>query len=185
MGFHTFDAESAARLEDAAERYRYCSCEELLGALALAGDETVADLGSGTGFYADDVAPHVARLHAVDVQAAMHEFYCEKGLPGNVSLATADVADLPFATDALDAAYATMTFHEFASDASLAELARVCRDGARLVVVDWSAAGDGESGPPVTERYDAADADAMLADAGFTVERTVERVETFVAVAER
>ncbi|WP_435101596.1 class I SAM-dependent methyltransferase [Halarchaeum sp. P4] len=185
MGHHTFDAAHADRLEDAARRYRYCSREELLGALALHGTESVADLGSGTGFYTDDVAPDAAHVHAVDVQEAMHDYYRAKGHPENVALTTADVADLPFADDAIDAAYATMTFHEFASAESLADVARVCRDGATFVVVDWSAAGDGEDGPPLTERYDADDAATMLSDSGFDVERADERVETFVAVATR
>ncbi|GAD53603.1 2-heptaprenyl-1,4-naphthoquinone methyltransferase [Halarchaeum acidiphilum MH1-52-1] len=188
MGFHTFDAAKAASLEDAAARYRYCSREELLGALAPDPDAVVADLGSGTGFYADDVAPHVGTLHAVDVQPAMHDYYREKresGVPADVSLVTADVADLPFDDDALDGAYGTMTFHEFASEESLAELARVLADGARLAVVDWSAAGAGETGPPLSERYDAETAAAMVADAGFDVTRAEERVETFAVTATR
>ncbi|GGM62073.1 ubiquinone/menaquinone biosynthesis C-methylase UbiE [Halarchaeum rubridurum] len=199
MGFHTFDAEQAARLEDAAERYRYCSREELLGMLAPDPAAVVADLGSGTGFYADDVAPHVGTLHAVDVQPAMHDYYRQKsarderaergatepGLPANVDLVAADVGDLPFADDALDGAYGTMTFHEFADDASVAELARVCRPGARLALVDWSAAGAGETGPPLSERYEADDAAAMLAGAGFDVDRADERVETLAVTATR
>jgi len=185
MGYHTFDASQAEKLEDAAARYRFCSREELLGALSLRGDETVADLGSGTGFYADDVAPHVARLRAVDVQETMHDYYREKGLPENVDLVTADVADLPFDDGALDAAFGTMTFHEFAGEESLAELARVVRAGGRFVAVDWSAAGAGEIGPPAEERYDAASATEMLEDAGFETVRADERVETFAVVVER
>lgn len=185
MGFHTFDPEKADRLEDAATRYRYCSREELVGALAPEADWDVVDLGSGTGFFTDDVAPHVERVRAVDVQDAMHDVYREKGVPENVALVTADAADLPFADDALDGAFSTMTFHEFASESSLAELARVLRDGARVAVVDWSAAGAGADGPPVDERYDALDADSLLSAAGFDVERADERVETFVATATR
>ncbi|GGN11061.1 class I SAM-dependent methyltransferase [Halarchaeum nitratireducens] len=185
MGFHTFDTEKAAALEDAADRYRYCSREELLGSLAPDPGAAVADLGSGTGFYADDVAPFVGTLHAVDVQPEMHDYYREKGVASNVDLVAAAVGDLPFADDALDGAYGTMTFHEFADEASVAELARVCRPGARLVVVDWSAAGAGETGPPLSERYDADAAATMLADAGFDVERADERVETLAVTAIR
>ncbi|GAA0292308.1 class I SAM-dependent methyltransferase [Halarchaeum salinum] len=185
MGFHTFDAAKAATLEDAAERYRYCSREELLGMLAPEPDDVVADLGSGTGFYADDVAPFVGTLHAVDVQPAMHDYYREKGAPENVTLVAADVGDLPLADDALDGAYGTMTFHEFADAESVAELARVCRPGARLAIVDWSAAGAGETGPPLTERHDAERVATMLADGGFDVARAAERVETLAVSATR
>src|SRR6056297_3512960 len=119
MGFHTFDAESADRLEDVS-RYRYLSREELVAALGAGadgqvsadGDATlgrVADLGSGTGFYTDDVAPFADEVRAVDVQSAMHDRYREKGVPENVEFVTADVGDLPFPDGDLDAAVSTMT----------------------------------------------------------------------------
>jgi hypothetical protein len=128
MGFHTFDADRAEKLEDEA-RYRYLSREELVDAVEPDPDEVLADLGSGTGFYTDDVAPFVGAIRAVDLQRAMHDRYREKGPPENVSLVTADVADLPFADAELDGAFSTMTFHEFASETALSEVARVLRPG--------------------------------------------------------
>ncbi|WP_435358366.1 class I SAM-dependent methyltransferase [Haloarchaeobius sp. DFWS5] len=182
MGFHTFPVERADKLEDPS-RYRYCSREELLAGLALTGDETVADLGSGTGFYTDDVAPFADTVAAVDVQAEMHELYREKGVPENVDLVTAGVADLPFPDDYLDAAFSTMTYHEYAADDALAELARVLGPSGRLVTVDWTAEGDGESGPPVDERFSLDDAISQQEAAGFTVETASERPETFLLVS--
>jgi SAM-dependent methyltransferase len=217
MGFHTFDPESADRLEDES-RYRYCSREELVGALGLGstreesaaavesgpdGDATIADLGSGTGFYTDDVAPFAGEVKAVDVQDEMHELYREKGVPENVELVTADIGDLPFGDGELDAAFSTMTFHEFAGSGSEDDeggemnastevdagsevaVARVLRDGGRFVVADWTASGDGESGPPVSERYDCDEAVELLENAGFDIVRADERPETFLLIAER
>ena len=182
MGFHTFDVDRAERLEDP-DRYRWVSAEELIGAVEPAGDDVVADLGSGTGFYTDDVAPHVDSLYAVDLQAEMHEFYREKGSPANVEFVESDVADLPFADGALDAACSTMTYHEFASDEAVAELARVLRSGGRLAVFDWSADGDGEAGPPTDERFGVDDAAEALKAAGFDVVQATTRTETFALVA--
>lgn len=183
MGFHTFDPDSADKLEDES-RYRYLSREELVGALDLDPSDSVADLGSGTGFYTDDVAPFAGDVRAVDVQEAMHELYREKGVPGNVGLVTAEIGDLPFGDDELDAAFSTMTFHEFAGGGGLAEVGRVLRDGARFVVADWTANGDGESGPPVDERFDRDEAVGFLDSAGFEVVRADERPETFFVVAQ-
>ncbi|WP_435347659.1 class I SAM-dependent methyltransferase [Haloarchaeobius sp. HRN-SO-5] len=182
MGFHTFPTDRAEALEDDS-RYRFCSREELVAALSLSGDETVADLGSGTGFYTDDVAPFAATVYAVDVQPEMHDIYREKGLPGNVDPVTASIDDLPFDDDALDAAYSTMTYHEYAGEGALAELRRVLAPGGRLVTVDWTATGDGESGPPVTERFSLDDAVEHHEDAGFAVDTASTRPETFLLTA--
>lgn len=182
MGFHTFDAARASELEDEG-RYRFCSREELLTLLAPHAETVVADLGSGTGFFADDVAPHVGTLYAIDMQAAMHEHYREKGLPENVETITAPVGDLPLADDALDAAFSVDTYHEYHSDASLSELARVVRPGGRVITIDWSARGDRVAGPPLDERFALADAVSQFVDADFTVESAVERAETYVCVA--
>jgi ubiquinone/menaquinone biosynthesis C-methylase UbiE len=179
MGHHTFDPAKAERLEDTARRYRYVSMEEIVGALQPSEDAVVADLGSGTGFYADDVAPFVEKVYAVDVQDEMHSHYRDKGVPENVELLTAEVADMPLETDALDAAYTTMTYHEFASEEALGEVRRVLKDGVRFVVADWSSEGSGEVGPPTDERYSAEDAIRALEEAGFDVERADERTETF------
>jgi ubiquinone/menaquinone biosynthesis C-methylase UbiE len=184
MGYHTFDAARADKLEEVS-RYRSLSAEELLWALDLTGAETVADLGSGTGFYTNDVAPYAGEVYGVDLQTEMHDLYREKGVPENVSLVTSDVADLPFDTDHLDAAFSTMTYHEFASDEAMAELARVLRPGGRLVLADWDKNGEGESGPPRDERYGLGDATEALDAAGFTVVFEAARTDTFVVTATR
>ena len=86
---------SPDKLEDAQQRYRFLSAEELLWALSSDGDETVADFGSGTGFYTDDVAPAVDQVYAVDIQEAVHDYYREKGVLNNeIAANTNRFADL-------------------------------------------------------------------------------------------
>ena len=182
MGFHTFDPDRAAKLDDES-RYRWCSGEELLSVLSPASTETIADLGSGTGFYTDLVAPHAGTVHAVDVQAEMHERYAEKGLPENVRTVTAPVDGLPFEDGALDAAFTTMTYHEFFSPEAIGEIARVLAPGGRVVIVDWSRDGPGADGPPLEERHGLGHAVSALGEGGFVVDRAASRTETFVCRA--
>jgi ubiquinone/menaquinone biosynthesis C-methylase UbiE len=183
MGYHTFDASGADRLEDAAQRYRFLSAEELLWAVAPDETDTVADLGSGTGFYTDEVAPHVDEVYAVDIQEEMHDYYREKGLPENVDPVTSGVGDLPLADGSLDAVFSTMTYHEFASDEALAEIDRVLAPGGRLVIVDWAATGSGDHGPPVDERFTADEAADALGEHGFETTHEAVRPETFLLIA--
>ena len=180
MGFHTFDPSRADRLEDVS-RFRFCSREELLGPLPREG--TVLDLGSGTGFYTNEIASFVEHVVALDVQPEMHDLYRENGVPANVSLATAAAEALPLRDGSIDGAFSTMTFHESTTDEALQDLCRVLAPGSPFVVVDWSARGNGESGPPRAERFDGDQADELLTDAGFTVDHVAERSETFSLVA--
>jgi len=78
-----------------------------------------------------------------------------------------------------------MTYHEFASDDAIAELARVIRSDGRLALFDWSAAGgDDDHGPPADERFAANDAvERRWRRRGFDVISASERTETFAVVA--
>ncbi|MDS0221227.1 class I SAM-dependent methyltransferase [Haloarcula sp. S1AR25-5A] len=178
MGFHTFDVDRAAQLEDAS-RYEYLSVDELLALFDPDTSTVVADLGSGTGFYTDHVAAAAGRVYALDVQPGMHERYREKGLPSNVVPVTADIGSLPF-SDSLDAVVSTMTFHEFASPAAMEAVADALVPGGRVAIADWTQAGAGNEGAPRSERYAADDAVEFCTDAGIEVRRAEDRRETFV-----
>ncbi len=177
---HTFDADRAAALEDVS-RFAYCSVDELLALFDPDPGDLVLDLGSGSGFYTDEVAPHAGRVIAADLQQAMGVRYRERGLPGNVDPVTAAAGSLPLPDGAVDAVVSTMTFHE-AGDDVVDELARVLGPGGRLGIVDWTAAGDGDAGPPLVDRFDADGAVARLGDA-FEIRRAEDRRETFVLSA--
>jgi ubiquinone/menaquinone biosynthesis C-methylase UbiE len=183
MGFHTFDPAETDRLEDPT-RFRFCSREELLQWLPTGRAQSILDVGSGTGFYTDEIAPSVGHVIGLDLQTEMHEQYRERGVPDNVSPLTADAGRLPFDGGTFDGAFSTMTFHESATEQSIGELWRVLRSGGRAVIVDWSADGNGEAGPPRSERYDLDRARVFLSDAGFEIVTAATRSETFALVGE-
>lgn len=184
MGYHTFDVDRADALEDPT-RFAYCSVDELLALIDAPAAIRVAEIGSGTGFFTDEIAPYVDAVVAVDVQPAMHARYSGKGVPPNVAPVTAEAADLPFVGGAVDSVVSTFTYHEFASADALGELHRVLAPGGRVGVVDWSAVGRGESGPPLSQRFTADDAVDAFEAAGFAVTCAAERRETFVVAARR
>ena len=177
MEDHIIDPEKADALEDPG-RYRLCSREELV--YAIDGCHRVVDLGSGTGFFTDDIATVAETVHAVDTQAEMHAYYREKGVPANVTLHHADAA----AIDDLvaDAAVSICSAHELDLPATLSTLASVLVPGGQLFVVDWSANAEGDVGPPREHLYTATEA-ARHFEEHFDVTTAVERYNTFLLTA--
>jgi len=186
MGDHDHDhdfSNRVDRLEDPAQ-YRWLSGEELRTFLQPGPAWVVADLGSGTGFFTDELAPVVDTVYAVDNDQSLHDHYEGRGAPLNCETVTADVVDVPLADDALDGAVSIRTFHHGVDDA-LPEVRRLLRPGGRFVVVDWSATGAGQRdrGPEPEHCYDLATVQSALLDAGFHIARAWERRETFVVIA--
>ena len=114
--------------------------ERMTAVSSLRGTETVADVGTGTGFVAAGIAPRVGRVLAVDNSTAMLEV-ARKNLHEleitNVELVEGDAGALPLETDSVDAAFANMVLHHAEDPAAmLKEMARVVRPGGTVAVVD-------------------------------------------------
>jgi len=73
-------------------RYRILSREEILGQIEKG--ETVADMGSGTGFFTDDMAEKAGKVYGIDFQEDMHQYYQQKGMPENVDSITSKASNI-------------------------------------------------------------------------------------------
>jgi ubiquinone/menaquinone biosynthesis C-methylase UbiE len=99
---------------------------------------TIGDLGCGTGQVSELVAPHVARMIAVDgstdmVHAARKRL---KGL-GNVEVRRGDLEALPIDDGQLDVAIVALVLHHVPEPVrALAEVRRVLKSGGRILVLD-------------------------------------------------
>jgi SAM-dependent methyltransferase len=132
-----FSPGRAAILDDDA-RLEELSLEALDRLLDLHGDEDLADLGSGTGFYAERLASRTTgAVFAVEFQQAMQDLHRDKGHAPNVHLVLADLDDLPLEPRSLDRALSVSAFHEAHGARGLERLAVALRPGGRFVVVDW------------------------------------------------
>lgn len=112
---------------------------DLLALLDLLDDEwIVGDLGCGTGQLSEALAPVVGRVIAVDESGAMLTA-ARRRLSGfeNVDVRSGSVEALPIEDDELDVALLFMVTHLVLEPHKvLAEVHRVLKPGARLVVLD-------------------------------------------------
>lgn len=177
MADHIIDPDEAAKLEDDA-RYRYVSREELCS--PLNPHDTVMDIGSGTGFFTDDIAAYVTSVYAVDMQPAMHNFYRDKGVPDNVELIEARASEMGGKT--VDAITSIFSLHEIDIEASLEAFMDLLTDTGTVIIYDWSKNGSAEDGPPIDKRY-TADTASDIISSYFTVELADERIDTFKIIA--
>ncbi|MFB6191637.1 MAG: class I SAM-dependent methyltransferase [Candidatus Nanohaloarchaea archaeon] len=178
MEDHIFEPEMAEKLEHES-RYRFVSREELLEHIDF-GDKVI-DVGSGTGFFTDDMAENAAKVLAIDPQPEMHDYYQKKGVPENVELVNSRAADIE--NGRADTVVSIFSFHEIDAGAAVERFAEALKPDGLLVVYDWSSRGSGDSGPPLEKRFDSGEVREKVS-IHMEVLESVERDETFRLVAE-
>ena len=100
------------------------------------GREAVLDSGSGTGSLAFALAPNVAEVVGVDVNAEYLEAARENA-PENVRFVEGDATSLPFGYGEFDiAASHRLLHHVRRPELAVSELARVTRLGGRVLIAD-------------------------------------------------
>jgi len=109
----------------------------------LGRDSIALDVACGAAHAAEAVAAHVRQVVGVDLTPALlaagAKRLSERGVR-NVLLQEANAARLPFADASFDLAFCRAAVHHFAEPAAQAsEMARVCRPGGRVVLLDMIA----------------------------------------------
>jgi SAM-dependent methyltransferase len=168
---HRFqDAERWARVFDDPARDAWQKPDQVIRALALAPDALVADIGSGTGYFAVRLAPAVPRGHVygADVEPDMVGYLAQRGrCEGLANLTAVEAApDDPRLPRTVDFVLVVDTYHHIAErPAYFRGLRRSLRPGGRVAIIDFLP--DASVGPPRQARIPAAFVKEEMGRAGY------------------
>lgn len=112
--------------------------DEAIKLIDLASDSVVADVGCGTGFMAEGLAPIVKGVVGFDESPQMLKI-AESNLRnfGNVSFITSGGEDLPAEDNHFDAVFANMYLHHTREPLeAIKEMFRVTRPGGWVMIID-------------------------------------------------
>jgi ubiquinone/menaquinone biosynthesis C-methylase UbiE len=109
----------------------------------LAPDMVVLDVACGAAHAAEQAAPHVRQVVGIDLTPSLLELGADRlrqaGIT-NVLLQEGNAAELPCVDDSFDLVVCRGALHHFMDPgAAVAEMARVCRPGGRVVAADMVA----------------------------------------------
>jgi putative heme-binding domain-containing protein len=142
-------ATENAAFFDRPDRDRDERPDVLLAALGIAPGSTVADVGSGTGYFTWRLARQVGpagKVYAVDVQQAMLDLtrraVASRGLD-NVEYVLATATDPRLPEGAIDLAFIAYAYHEFADPpVVMAAIRRALKPGGRIFVLEYAKESD-------------------------------------------
>src|SRR5262245_517504 len=178
MHEHRFsDAERWAKIFDDPARDAWQKPREVIAALAVAPDSAIADIGSGTGYFAVRLARAApkGRVYGVDTEPSMVKYLDERakheGLANLVSIAgRPGDANLP---DKVDLVLMVDVYHHIGDRESyFGQLRGSLKPGARVAIIDFRL--DSASGPPKRERITSAQVKTELAKSGYALAKEHE-----------
>jgi SAM-dependent methyltransferase len=168
---HPFgNAEKWAKIFDDPERDAWQKPAEVIRALALAPDAAVADIGSGTGYFAVRFARALpqGRVYGVDVSPDMVGYLAARAKREGLTNITAVQAaeNDPRIPAAVDLVILVNTFHHVPErERYFRSLAKALKPGGRLAIIDFTL--DSPHGPPRRARVPADSVKRELAAAGY------------------
>ena len=154
----------------------------VLDRLGVASGATVAEIGSGTGFFTRRLAARGLRVLALDIASDMlialdsiNAAELDSAAYARIEPRLVSAGDPSLAPAEADAALVVNTYMYIEDGPKyLRLLAAGLKPGAPILVVDFKTAST-PVGPPVASRVPAADVEAALRAAGFTAVETDER----------
>src|SRR4029079_15243186 len=175
---HSFgDAQKWAHVFDDPQRDAWQKPHEVIQALALAPDAVVADIGSGTGYFAARLANMVpkGRVFGIDPEPEMVKYLAERAKREGLRnvFAVKGEPDDPRLPEKADLVLLVDVYHHIdGRDRYFRRLAGALKPGGRVAVIDFRF--DSPKGPPKSARIEPARVKAEMNSAGCALAREHE-----------
>jgi ubiquinone/menaquinone biosynthesis C-methylase UbiE len=170
---HSFSgAEQWAHVFDDPNRDEWQKPHEVIQALALKPDAVIADIGSGTGYFAVRLANMVpqGRVYGVDIEPDMVKYLSDRAKRekrDNV-VAIAGAPDNPRLPEKADLILMVDVFHHIEDrDAYFRKLEAFLKPGGRIAIIDFRL--DSADGPPKSARIAPESVISELNGAGYAL----------------
>ncbi len=146
--------------------------DEAIAMLDITPDDTVLDVGCGTGFATEGLLQHTENIYGLDQSPHQLEKAFRKfGKHGTVQFCLGDAERLPFADDRFDVVWSSGSIEYWPNPVdALCELRRVGKPGGQVLVVgpDYpKSTVFQKAADAIMLFYDEAEADRMFREAGF------------------
>jgi 2-polyprenyl-3-methyl-5-hydroxy-6-metoxy-1,4-benzoquinol methylase len=168
------DVEKYIAFLERPDRAQWQKPDAVVAAMGLSGDETVVDVGAGSGYFAFRFARVLPRgkVVAIDIQPEMVRHIHHKAMTEQVSNVEAVLgkADDPSLPGGADVVFVCNVLHHVPhSSVWLGKLAGQMKSGARLVLIEFKP-GKLPQGPPERLKIPRAKALAMATRAGLVLD---------------
>ncbi|MCY0889202.1 MAG: class I SAM-dependent methyltransferase [Alicyclobacillaceae bacterium] len=170
-----FNPEHLSHL-DSPERRKMLPPEKLLDYLCIGPEDTVLDLGAGTGYFTIPAAKRTeGQVVALDVEPRMLEVLksnVEENLLTNVRYETGQIENIPLEGQSMKKVIASLVLHEVEPlEKGIEEIRRVLTADGKLFLLEWEKTPS-EFGPPLHHRIASKVMKEQLESNGFQVLQT-------------
>jgi len=167
------DVERYIAFLEREDRAAWQKPEEVVAALGLTGDETIVDLGAGSGYFAFRFAKALPRgeVIAADIEPEMIRHIHHKAMTNGVQNleATLIKADAPTIPSGVDLVFVCDVLHHVSDRlAWLSGISKAMASGARLVLIEFKE-GDLPEGPPGSMKIPRDELVKLVTDAGLVL----------------
>ena len=167
---HHFDPEASAKSFDSPARDAWQLPDRVIAALDLKPGQTVADIGSGTGYFSIRLAqsPPAPKVYGADIEPAMVEYLRQRAAKEGINnvIAVRAAADSPNLPEPVDLVLIVDTYHHIGDrEVYFRKLRSSLKPGGRVAIIDFKP--DSPEGPPKEFRFAPEKFAAEMSAAGY------------------